>query len=839
MVQHELRYYRRTLLLVKILGYRPKWSQMGQEAHVDGTLSEHAAQALEWPRLLELLAQHAQSTIGAARCRSVSLSSDVAEACQLQQETTEMASLLEGNDPLPTLVFPDIREQLTRSEKGGVLEPGELRDCSIVLTLMSEVEHYAESRKAETQTLARVVKPLHVSTGLRVVLRAIEGAIQLDGSIKDTASPELRRLTHQAQGLKQEMRQHLEQILHSKRYEDVLQESYFAQREGRYVVPVKADMRGRILGIVHDVSASGATVFLEPRELVELNNSIKVVDLEIEREVQRILRELTELVASRAEDIQQGIEALAECDVIRARAEMSRRLKCHPVTLNEVGRVMLKQARHPLLLIAKDQKDQVVANDIHMDETIRVLVISGPNTGGKTVTLKIVGLFALMVRAGLHLPCAPESEMAVFTDLYADIGDAQDLSRDLSSFSAHMTHMIRLLSERAARPTSNDCSAPRSLVLLDEPVTSTDPQEGAALAEALLCRLAELNMKVVATTHYGALKELAQTTPGFANASVEFDVERLAPTYRLFIGIPGGSSALEIAGRLGLDESILNDARKRLHLDNQRLDELMADLQRRQRQLAEDSEKAQNARQEAEQAAREAQAIRTQLEQAEQEVRRGLKKKLGEQFQRARAEVQATVDSLKREQKLIKAKESKERLRELETRTREELAPAGRPIPLEQLGVGDTVEITGLGMTGSLLETPQGKKRVRVKVGEGEILATVSNLVGLAGESAPAAPAVPSERARRLPTGGGLGLDEQTVVDVRGQAADEALDQVVAALDRATLDGTPFVRIIHGHGTGRLKSVLREYLKESPYVAEFRAGDRAEGGDGVTVVKLR
>jgi DNA mismatch repair protein MutS2 len=505
--------------------------------------------------------------------------------------------------------------------------------------------------------------------------------------------------------------------------------------------------------------------------------------------------------------------------------------------LNSDGRILLKQARHPLLLIAKDQ---VVANDIHMDETVRVFVISGPNTGGKTVALKIVGLFALMVRAGLHLPCAPESEMALFIDLYADIGDAQDLSRDLSSFSAHMTYMIRLLSESISVSRSLVPSAPCALVLLDEPVTSTDPQEGAALAEALLCRLAELNMKVVATTHYGALKELAQTTPGFVNASVEFDVERLSPTYRLFLGIPGSSSALEIAGRLGMDENLLNDARKRLRHDNQRLDELMTDLQRKQRQMAEDNEKAQSARQEAEQAAREAQRLRAQLQEAEQEVRRGLKKKLGEQFQRARAEVEATVDSLKREQKLIKAKETKQRLHELETKVRQDLVPAGKPIPLEQLGIGDAVEIVGLGMTGNLLEMPQGKKRVRVKVGEGEILATVSNLVGLAGESAPAPPpTAPSESARRFPTGGGLGLDEQTVVDVRGQAADEALEQVVAALDRATLSGAPYLRIIHGHGTGRLKSVLREYLKESPYVTEFRPGDRAEGGDGVTVARLR
>ncbi len=795
-------------------------------------------QVLEWSRVLEFLAQHAQSAMGGVQCRSLILSSDLAEACLRQQETTEMVRLLEGSDPMPALSFPDIREELIRSGKGGTLEAGELRDCAVVLALMADVERYAESHQGKMQVLARVLEPLHITKTLKGVLKAIEGAIQSDGSMKDTASPELRRLTHQAQGLKQEMRQQLEQMLHSKRYEDVLQESYFAQREGRYVVPVKADMRGRIPGIVHDVSSSGATVFLEPRELVELNNSIKVADLEIEREVQRILRELTTVVASKAAEIEQGIEVLAECDVIRAKAEMSRRLKCHPVLLNEDGRVMLTQARHPLLLIAKDH---VVANDILMDENVRVLVISGPNTGGKTVTLKIVGLFALMARAGLHLPCAPESEMALFTDLYADIGDAQDLTRDLSSYSAHMTSMIQLLSESAARPMSSARPTSRSLVLLDEPVTSTDPQEGAALAEALLCRLAELNMKVVVTTHYGSLKELAQTTSGFMNASVEFDVERLAPTYRLFIGIPGGSSALEIAGRLGMDQSILNDARRRLHHEDHRLDELMADLQRKQRQLTDDGERARRARHEAEQAAREVQALRAQLEEAEQEAQRGLKKKLGEQFQRARAEVQATVDSLKREQKLIKAKETKQRLHELETKTRQELTPASTPIPLEQLDVGDSVEIAGLGMTGSLLETPQGKKRVRVKVGEGEVLASVSNLIGIPREPHPvtAQPVSSVSGYRRVSTSNGLGLDEQTVVDVRGQAADEALDQVVAALDRATLDGAPFLRIIHGHGTGRLKSVLREYLKDSPYVAHFRPGDKAEGGDGVTVATLQ
>jgi DNA mismatch repair protein MutS2 len=305
--------------------------------------------------------------------------------------------------------------------------------------------------------------------------------------------------------------------------------------------------------------------------------------------------------------------------------------------------------------------------------------------------------------------------------------------------------------------------------------------------------------------------------------------------------VPGGSSALEIAGRLGMDEKILDDARQRLPKDDRRLENLMADLQQKQRQLADDLERAAQARAEAERAAAEAKALQASLEEAELEARKGLKKKLGEQFQRARAEVQATVDALKREQKLIKAKETTQRLSELEIQTKQELVPTGEPIPVEQLGIGDQVEIAGLGMTGSLLEVPQGKKRVRVKVGEGEVLATVSNLIGLARGLVASAPEPASSALspRRFSTGGGLGLDEQTVVDVRGQAADEALDHVIAALDRATLDSAPFLRIIHGHGTGKLKASLRAYLKDSPYVGTLRPGDRTEGGDGVTIVTVR
>ena len=801
-------------------------------------LFEQTTKVIEWPRLLEALAGHARSTMGAARCRVLELATDLEDAIRRQQETTEMGRLQDAGDGLQSLVFPDIRDPLARAQKGAALEILELRDCAIVLELLEETGRFVERHQHDAPALGSVGQTLQSAGALRPVKAALDAAIHQDGSIKESATPELRRLTHQAHALKQQIRDQVNQMLHSRRYEEILQEQYFAQREGRYVIPVKTDMRGQVPGIVHDVSASGATVFIEPRELVELNNSIKVADLEIEREVRRILRELSALVAAQAELVLAGLEALAELDGIAARALFGRQLKAQPVGLNDEGRVTLLQARHPLLVLSKGE---VVANDILLDESIQVLVISGPNTGGKTVTLKIVGLFALMVRAGLHLPCDAESEMAFFSDVYADIGDAQDLARDLSSFSAHMTQMIQLLDEADRQRSGDDTFEPRQwLVLLDEPVTSTDPTEGAALAEALLCRLAMLGMKVVATTHYGALKALAHTMPGFANASVEFDVATLSPTYRLFMGVPGGSSALEIAGRLGMDRALLDEARLKLHKDERAMETMLHDLQATQRQLSDDLARAVEARREAEQAEQRAKAQLAHLEETEREAQKGLKRKLSEQFSRARAEVQATVDTVKGEQKLIKAKAAKQRLFELEAQTRAELAPFGTSLPLEQLGVGDQVEISGLGMTGTLLETTQGKKRVRVKVGAGELLATVANLVGLArGQAAQSKPASAPSTPRRFQPGGGLGLDEQTVVDVRGKAADEALDDVVAALDRATMAAVPFLRIIHGHGTGKLKATLREYFKDSPYVAGTRPGDRAEGGDGVTIVTVR
>ena len=801
------------------------------------SLQVQAQAVLEWDRVVELLSQQARSSMGADLCRKLSLESTIEGARERLQETADLMNVQEVGLSFPSISFPDIRDALSHAQKGATLEPHDLRDSSIVLHLASTVAEFLQRCPEPITALKGLAHTLPESVSLESLREEIDASVDHDGMVRETATPELRHYSRHVHDLKQQMRKRLDQILASKRYAEVLQEHYFDLREGRYVVPIKADMRGKIPGIVHDVSSSGATVFLEPRELVDLNNAIKVAELEVMRETRRILHDLSVQVGAVADLMATCMEELAALDVVAAKCAFGRLLNGRVIQLNNQGRIHLRQARHPLLLLAREH---IVANDIMLDESVRVLVISGPNTGGKTVTLKIVGLFALMVRAGLPIPCEADSDMALFPEIFADIGDAQDIARDLSSFSAHITQMIKLLRQAPSGEASS--SSHSTLVLLDELVTSTDPAEGAALAQALLMKLARLGMKVVVTTHYNSLKVLAQSTDGFCNASVGFDISRLAPTYRLMMGVPGGSSAIDIAGRLGLDESILEEAQQHLHHDDLVLEQVLSDLQEKQRQVEEDRELITQLKEEAARATQEAQEIANALKQTEREDRKGIRQKLTADLLRARAEVQTIIEDLKRERTLIKAKEAKAQLAALEDREQTRLRPVGETVPVDQLQEQDRVEIRGLGVMGIILESPVGKKHVRVRVGEREMLVEPGQLMGSREREAQGSST--KKNAITAIHEAGPKLAEETtepasIVDLRGQSSDDALDMTVAALDRATLSGIPWLRIIHGHGTGRLKSVLRDYLKTSPYVVSFRKGERAEGGDGVTIANLR
>ena len=494
-----------------------------------------------------------------------------------------MVTLQREGGGVPIARFPDVRVIIERAAKGALLNAPDLRDLSIILGLACVVRRFLRNHQEDAPGLCALAANLDDLGPLKL---SIDRAIDPEGNILESATPELRGLTQHANALKQKIRTRLEAVLASPRFAEILQEAYFAQRENRYVIPVKAERKGEVPGIIHDVSASGATVFIEPRDLVDLNNQIKESDLAVEREARRILQDLSDQAACHEQALLDDLEILGRLDAVCAKAAFAEILQASNPVLNDTGRIKLHQARHPLLVLSRQaqpsgtdkSQEPIVANDIELGSGIRALIISGPNAGGKTVTLKIVGLFALMVRAGLQLPCVAGSEMAFFPEVYAEIGDAQDLTKDLSSFSAHISDMIALLKEAASQ----------SLILLDEPVTATDPTEGAALAQALLLHLAERGFTIVATTHYNPLKAFAQGHPMFANASVGFNVATLSPTYQLIMGMPGGSSAIEIAGRLGMNEELLDHAVRLVNTQERAMELLMEELQEARRQLDED-----------------------------------------------------------------------------------------------------------------------------------------------------------------------------------------------------------------------------------------------------------
>ena len=749
-----------------------------------------------------------------------------------------MLELQHAPVPFPAVQFEDSSQALHKAEKGGVLDLKTLRALSVLVHVSGAVRRCLVVNQETVPALFAYYASLPDLSGLR---REIDRCVSEEGEMLAQASPALADALRVAQGLKQRIRRRVENMVASSRYRELLQEPYYAQRENRYVLPVKAERQHDLPGIVHDMSASGATVFLEPRELIDLNNEIKVAELQVTREINRILRELTDRVVEHLHDLRSLLHVLTALDCIGARARLSVRMNGTPVRLNADGHVRLWKARHPLLLLTKEQ---VVANDVMFEKDSSILVISGPNTGGKTVLLKLLGLCSLMVRGGLHLPCADGSEMAFFEDTFADIGDAQDLTKDLSSFSAHVRKIIDLL-KSIERRTGGE--PPHTLVLLDEVISSTDPAEGAALAEALLRRFAELKLKVVVTTHYNSLKTLALSTPGFLNASLEFDANTLAPTYRFIPGIPGGSSALDIAGRLGMDPSILDHAVSLVHQEDRQLDHIFADLQHTHQALKEELEKARTQRETADREAEEARTIAERLRSAEREEIKKMKKKFREELAAARAEIHRITESLQRQRTWTQVQETQRRVQRVEDSVNQQTRTTLETVPVESLEEGDVVEIANLDTLGRLLERPQGKKTVRVQVGAAEMSVHVKRLVGIGkGEGMPetgpqaAQPAPRSVNPVRSDEDAPAGARASGFagIDLRGHTAEEALEQLTVQLDQALLRNAKSVRIIHGHGTGKLKAAIREFLAQSAYVATFRPGEQEEGGDGVTMAEL-
>lgn len=833
---------------------------------------------LEYPKVLERLAAHCDFSASRELALTLQPTDSYDLACMRQQETTEARHLLAVQD-VSIGGARDIRPVVDLARRGGVLEPQDLLDIKATLIACRELKKTLEksrkgapssadetsqlsSNRARRRTPGEDAAPAYLYPRLaelslslpavRGLVDAISRAVNERGEVPDSASPQLAAVRKELRIAHERLMSRLQRYLTDSTTAAMLQDTIITQREGRYVIPLRAEFKGQIKAIVHDQSASGATLFIEPLAVVELNNEYRQKQMEERDEIRRVLAEVSAQVGAAASELLPGIEALAELDLAFAKARYAEELRAsEPILLRREAAqpqnvvLRLYQARHPLLDPAS-----AVPNDIQLPPGARAVVITGPNTGGKTVSLKTVGLLVLMAQSGLHLPAQSGSELSLFRDVFADIGDEQSIEQSLSTFSGHITNIIRILKQLDAR----------SLVLLDELGAGTDPQEGAALARAILQHLLETGCTAFIATHYPELKMFAHSAEGVVNASLEFDLATLRPTYKLTIGLPGRSNALAIASRLGLPETIVNAARSTVNPDELRADKLLDDLRKERNRVSREREKAEKARREAEALRRE---LAERLEKIEDERR--------EVIARARAEAELEVEVLKRNLGRLKAELKKlrqpvEALQKLEekveavqakaaapvVRTKSTEPPAaGVPAPFR---LGEKVILRALGSEGVITalsesdaEVQVGPLRVRARLGElvrkmdVEGSQEVVSLQNAPAEKKPrsarrrtSAETAPSAGRTLVPLVASPGLE----LDLRGQRAEDALVQLQNYLEKAYLAGMPFVRIIHGKGTGILRQQVRAALKGHEYVLSFEEGHPNEGGDGVTVVKI-
>jgi len=797
-------------------------------------VDEKTLQVLEYPKILERLAGYCAFAASAEKAHSLRPTDNLDEARQRLRETSEARQLLLTHPDLTIGGARDVRTQVELADHGGVLTPGELLDIKSTLIAARNLMRTFARLEAQFPLLYEIASRLPPPLGL---IDAITRAISDRGDILDTASQKLGNIRRDLIIVRERLMTRLQRILSDPKNAPYLQEALITQRDGRFVIPLRSEFKSRIKSIVHDQSTSGATLFVEPFAVVEHNNQYRELLLAERDEERRILADLSLQVATHAAEILLTIETIAELDLIFARSKYADSLNAsepalHPIqerknTKHPGSLIRLYQARHPLL----DQAT-VVPIDVELDEQTYAMIVTGPNTGGKTVSLKTIGLLVLMAQSGLHIPAHSGSEISLFHQVFADIGDEQSIEQSLSTFSGHITNIIRILKE------ANN----RSLVILDELGAGTDPQEGAALARAILSHLLERGVTTLVTTHHPELKAYAHATPGVVNASVEFDLETLRPTYRLTIGLPGRSNALSIAQRLGMPEAIIQAAREELNPGDLQADDLL-------NEILDQREKARQALQAAQKARQEADALRASLNQRLEKIedeRRSLLEKTRQEAERQLALLEDELREVRRT--LARTRQPLDSIAEVEDKIANLKETFDKPV--ERLSVeipggqasrsfrlGDKVRIRSLNAQGVVTSLGEGDAEVQVGM-----LRIRSRLVDLeppgAQEPAPA-PATTSRRKSSpgsvsLPAAESPGLE----LDLRGQRADEALDVLNNYLDAAFLAGLPFVRIIHGKGTGKLRQVVREALNQHPHVKSHEPGGEKEGGEGVTVVKL-
>lgn len=791
-------------------------------------LFEKSIRTLELPAVLEKLAAKAVSQAAKDRCLKLTPSTDTEEVLRLLDETDAAKERLGLHGSPSFSGVKDVSAALTRADHGGMLNTRELLNIVGVLTASRRVADYDAQRQGEETVLDRLFTSLHTNKYLEEQIRS---AILDEETIADTASSELADIRRKMRLAASKGRQILQRIISSPSYAKVLQEALITQRDGRFVVPVKAECKGSMPGLVHDVSSSGATLFVEPMGVVQANNELKELEAREKKEIDRILRQLSAACAGSMENILWDYDILVHLDVIFARAQLSYQLNASRPEVRRRGGVALRRARHPLLDQAK-----AVPITVELGEQFDTLVITGPNTGGKTVTLKTIGLLCLMAQCGLHIPADSGSAVRVFHRVLADVGDEQSIEQSLSTFSAHMSNIVQILRE------VDD----KSLLLFDELGAGTDPVEGAALAIAIIESARSQGALIAATTHYAELKTFAMTTAGVENASCEFDVQTLRPTYRLLIGIPGKSNAFAISRRLGLDESVIQAAQAQMDSDSVRFEDVLTQLEEKRQRLEKAQAEADRLWRQREEDARKARTFREQMEKAKDNARtkgEAEAKRIVRQAQAQADEIFAQLDQLRRQQQkqlsFQELNDAKAAVRHSLNQAQDALHIHDQPqepvyTPSRPIEVGDLVELPGVKMAASVLAVNNdgtlllqaGKMKMTVK-------AQQVRLPEGQPKKKPAAPA----------SGGSAKLNLQSraasELDIRGYETLEAESVVENYIDSAVMAKLGTVTIIHGKGTGALRKAVHEMLKRNKAVKSFRLGRYGEGEAGVTVVELK
>jgi len=785
-------------------------------------MKERTLRVLEFGKILTRLADFALTDLGRERCMQLVPKENLTQALEALEETEEAQVILTYLGGSPLVGFSDVRPWLTMAEKGASLAPKALLEIARSLTAARAARGALVTERENTPRITGLAS--HLQT-FRQLEEAITNAIISEEEISDHASTALYDIRRHIRQANEKVREKLNSMVHGSGFSKYLQESIVTVRNGRYVIPVKQEYRQFVPGLVHDQSSTGATLFVEPMAVVELGNELKQWTAKEREEIERILAELSSLVGAQSDMISLNISILADLDFIFAKGQLSRDMNGILPHMNNEGKLRLVKARHPLI-----SRDTVVPCDLWMGEDFTTLIVTGPNTGGKTVTLKTVGLLTLMAQSGLHVPANLGTTLSVFDQVYADIGDEQSIEQSLSTFSSHMTNIVEIMREVTGR----------DLVLFDELGAGTDPTEGAALAQTILDTLLKRQVRTLATTHYSELKAYALSTPGVENASVEFDVATLKPTYRLSIGVPGKSNAFEISRRLGLGEEIIEEAKKLLSANDVRFEDVIAGAEY-QRQVAEkEREIAEQARAETVRLRNEAEALYREMELRRQNSERQAKEEGRRIVENARREAEDVITQLKKMKKEGAAGREAE-VNALRQRMQQSLDGLSEGLleknptlapPPKDLKPGDLVDIIHLGTRGTVLSKPDAKGEVQLQAGIMKLKANISQL-RLVEQKQP-----PKKKSTVMVHSQSASRTVRMECDVRGMALDEALIEVEHYLDEAVMAGMNEVAIVHGKGTGTLRAGIQKHLKTYPHVKSFRLGQYGEGETGVTIVTL-